>query len=160
MYLRMTYSGDMPIALTCPVCSASFTRKRAEICRTNCCSRSCSSKLNYPLHGVNIGRHNAPATEFQPGAVAHNKLPVGSVRIRVRHKRGGDRRAFVKIDEPNVWRERSIVVWESTNGARTQGRVIHHVNENSLDDRPENLVELTRAQHLAVHATSPSNISI
>ena len=149
----------MPINLTCPVCASPFTRKPAEIRPTNCCSVRCSTKLNYKLHGVNKGKQRSPSTQFVSGARPTNLLPVGSVTTRVRHKRRGDTRAWVKVAEPNVWRERAVVVWESVNGPRPRGLVIHHINGDPLDDRPENLVALTRAEHVAVHATTSPNMS-
>jgi len=142
--------------LICPVCGASFYRKRAELREVNYCSVPCSAKANYSLQGVNRGARRAPGTEFQPGTKPHNTLPAGSVTTRVRHKRHGDTRVWVKMAEPNVWRERAVVVWEAANGPRLRGNVIHHINGNPMDDRIENLVSLTRAEHARVHALSPN----
>lgn len=148
----------MPVHLVCPVCGVNFTRKPAAIRPTNCCTVRCSTKLNYSLHGVNKGRRNAPATEFKSGTIPHNHTPVGTVRVRQRHNRTEAPRAFVKVAEPNVWQYRALLVFEQAHGPRTRGRVIHHINGDSLDDRPENLVELTRAEHAAVHAGTSSKI--
>lgn len=95
------------------------------------------------------GLHLSPATEFVRGQRAHNKLPVGSTRIRTH--RGETPRAWIKVAEPNTWRPRAIVVWEKGNGPLPRGWIVHHRNRQSLDDRPSNLVALTRAQHLAEH---------
>ena len=35
--------------------------------------------------------------------------------------------------------------------ALTDDEVVHYVNGNKLDNRPENLIVLTRAQHSALH---------
>jgi len=102
-----------------------------------------------PETQVQPGQRLSPRTEFKPGRPAHNKLPVGSVTIR---NRSGVRRAFVKVGEPNKWRERAKVVWEGHHGRRLpRGLVIHHIDRDPLNDDPSNLVALTRRQHALEH---------
>lgn len=144
------------VSRQCPVCGTTFNRKPAEVREVNYCSVSCSATANMTLMPIPKGERRGVASEFAAGARPGNHLPVGSVRIRTRHKRNGDRRAFVKVSEPNVWRERAVVVWEAVNGPRARGSVIHHINHDSLDDRLENLEALTRSEHAAVHALSPN----
>jgi hypothetical protein len=81
----------------------------------------------------------------------HNLLPVGTVRIRTRHKRDGERRAWVKVAEPNVWKLRAQVVWEAVNGPLPRGQVVHHRDEDKLNDVIDNLVALTKGAHLNEH---------
>lgn len=96
------------------------------------------------------GRRRSPATEFPKGGAAHNRLPVGSVTIRT--AKGRDPRAWVKVGEPNAWRPRAIVVWETANGTPLpRGMIVHHIDEDSLNDVPENLTALTRRDHLNEH---------
>lgn len=102
-----------------------------------------------PATEIKRGQHLSTATEFKPGQAAHNKLPVGSVTVRTLQ---GVKRAFVKVAEPNVWRERAKVVWEQTHGKPVpRGMVIHHDDRDSLNDAPENLIALTRKQHALEH---------
>src|SRR5690606_28863109 len=136
--------------LTCPVCGVSFHRKPSERREVNYCSRACAAKGTGNLKPPPKGARRSPATEFHSGQTPHNRLPVGSVRIRKRRGRN-DQRAFVKVAEPNVWRLRAHVVYEEAHGPIPTGKVIHHVNHDSLDDRPENLVALSRADHLNEH---------
>lgn len=87
-------------------------------------------------------------------ALGHGKdamYPVGSVRIRTRHKRGEEQRAFVKVAEPNDWVLRARVVWESANGPIPARMGIHHKDENKLNDDLSNLELTSKAQHLAIH---------
>jgi hypothetical protein len=132
----------------CPVCGKTFKRKPAELREVNYCSVSCSAKANMRLRPIPKGERRATATEFRPGQRPTNRLPVGTVRHR---KHRGVVRAWVKIAEPSIWRLRAVVAWESANGSLARGRLVHHRNRNPLDDRPENLEALTRAEHLAEH---------
>lgn len=133
---------------TCPVCGRQFKRKLAEARAVNYCSRSCSAKANMTLPGIQKGEHLSPGTQFVRGQIPENWQPVGSVRIRT-HR--GRQRAWVKVEEPNRWRLRAVVVWETARGPVPGGSVVHHRNRDALDDRLENLQALTRAQHLEEH---------
>jgi hypothetical protein len=92
----------------------------------------------------------SPATEFKKGQPGRNWLPVGSVRIRT-FKRDGNQRAFIKLAEPNIWKERAIVVWENANGPVPKGMIVHHRDRATLHDDITNLELQTRAQHLLEH---------
>jgi hypothetical protein len=94
---------------------------------------------------------NPNSGAFRKGQTAHNLMPVGTVRLRTHE--GDHERAWIKTAEPNEWRPRAIVVWEDANGGCPvpDGCVVHHDNRNALDDRIENLILLTRAEHLNEH---------
>lgn len=96
------------------------------------------------------GERRSVATEFTAGQAAHNHLPVGSVSVRRETHTGLDR-AWVKTEEPNVWRKRAVVVWEALHGRVARGSVVHHCDRNSLNDDPENLKALTRKEHADEH---------
>lgn len=111
---------------------------------------------------IKPGQHHAPATEFRPGVrssiatefaagqPAHNRLPIGTVRVRRETHTGLDR-AWVKTAEPNEWRKWAVVVWEVTSAPVPAGKVIHHRDRDSLHDGPDNLQALTRKEHAAEH---------
>lgn len=103
-----------------------------------------------PRTEIRRGQRHSPATEFKPGQPARNKLPLGTVTVRVEANTGLSR-AWVKVAEPNVWRKRAVVVWESLNGSLPRGYVVHHKDRNSLNDDPSNLVALTRKEHTDEH---------
>lgn len=96
------------------------------------------------------GLHLSPATEFKKGRQSLRKMPIGSVTIRQR-KRDKKPRAWVKIAEPNIWRERAKVVWEDARGPLPKGYVIHHRDRDTLNDALHNLQALTRAEHINEH---------
>ena len=103
-----------------------------------------------PSTEIKPGERRSPATEFKSGQAAHNRLPVGTTRIR-RETHTGLLRAWVKIKEPNVWIKRAVLVWESINGPLTKGWVVHHRDRDSLNDSPGNLIGMTRRKHAAEH---------
>lgn len=140
--------------LECPICGRSFYRPANALRDVNYCSYECVGRAAIArgtLPPAPKGVRRSQATEFQSGTEAHNRLPVGSVTIRFR-KRDNEHRAWVKVAEPNRWRERARVVWEDAHGPVPAGVVIHHKNRDPLDDRIENLEALTRAEHVREHA--------
>lgn len=148
------------VRLTCQRCGGAFATedKRRRYCGRECyrqqqCETPNSGTFSRGLIPWNRdlkGIHLSPASEFKPGMESTNRLPVGSIRIRHR-ERGDERRAWVKVAEPNVWRMRAVVEWEKVNGPLPDGMVVHHRDRNSLNDAPSNLQALTRAQHIAEH---------
>ena len=92
----------------------------------------------------------SPASEFKLGDSPANRLLVGSVSIRKTDK-GRALRAFVKTAEPNIWRPRAVIAWETASGPIPKGMVVHHKNRNHLDDRIENLECLSREAHAVEH---------
>lgn len=57
---------------------------------------------------------------------------------------------FLKTEDG--WRRRAHLVWEAANGPMPPGTLIHHDNEDELDDRLENLVLVTVSEHMRIHA--------
>jgi hypothetical protein len=83
--------------------------------------------------------------------IAATKYPVGTVQIRTRHKRGGEQRAWIKIAEPNVWVLRAQHVWKACYGPIPPGMGVHHKDRDKLNDCPENLELMSKADHIAEH---------
>lgn len=77
--------------------------------------------------------------------------PMGTEKIR--QHRYDTPRAWVKIAEPDVWVTKAAWVWKESGGpAVPPGFVLHHVNGDSLDDRPNNLALILRGTHPQFHA--------
>ena len=99
------------------------------------------------------GLHQSPDTEFKPGQVSINLLPLGSVRVRVRNRDKG-KRAWIKIAEDGTsydWRPRALVEWEKHFGPLPEGAILHHMERDTLNDDITNLAALSRAAHLIEH---------
>jgi len=96
------------------------------------------------------GIHHSPATEFYKGQEAANKKPLGS--ITVRKSSHGNMRRWVKLAEPNVWKLYAIAIWEQHTGQKLpKGCVIHHRDRDSLNDSLNNLICITRSEHINEH---------
>lgn len=77
----------------------------------------------------------------------------------------GERMRVYRPDFPRSnsggWALRSLVVWWLNTGeVPVLGEeVIHHINENKLDDRLENLKKLTHSEHQKIHRDSSTTLT-
>lgn len=147
----------------CEECGTSFVRDKSGARPIRFCGAGCYHawqkrnrnagqfpKGSKPWNTGLKGTHFSPATEFKAGRRGENWVPVGTVTERV--DKGGSTRAWVKVAEPNKWRERAIVNWELFHGKPLpKGKVVHHRDRNTLNDSSSNLQALTRAEHIQVH---------
>lgn len=95
------------------------------------------------------GIHLSPATEFKKGQTPVNLKAVGDMTIR--RDKSGIKRRWIKIAEPSKWTEYAKYVWAQANGNIPKGLLIHHKDENALNDNLENLMLITRAAHINAH---------
>ena len=81
---------------------------------------------------------NSEATQFKPGHIPKNHRPIGSERI------SKDSYIEIKVAEPNKWRHKHRVVWESAHGEIPKGHVVLFLNQDKNDCRIENLRLISR----------------
>lgn len=86
------------------------------------------------------GYMGANKTSFKKGRQPANTMPVGSERMK------GDGYIWVKIEEPNKWKQKHRLLWESHHGEIPENHVIIFRDNNSENCCIENLVMLTRAE--------------
>lgn len=56
------------------------------------------------------------------------------------------------LADPNGWAYEHLVVWVAAGNERPQrGHVLHHINDDKTDNRIENLMLLSRAEHNRLH---------
>lgn len=95
------------------------------------------------------GIHLSPETEFKKGRVSLNKKPLGT--ITQREDKNGKFRNFIKTGNPNTWTEHARHVWEKNYGPLIKGDVVHHLDGNTINDSPKNLIALPRKDHPIFH---------
>jgi hypothetical protein len=97
--------------------------------------------------------------------VATQKIPLGAWTPELADSKycysrvlRGEKRAFVfrpdcPLADKKGWVQRSRVVWwlDHNKQLPPDGFIIHHVNEDTLDDRPINLQAMSIPDHVKIH---------
>jgi len=100
----------------------------------------------------NVGMNSfnpSPGTHFKPGYIPQNKLDVGTEVETKGYIR-------VKVAEPNVWRQRSHIIWEEHHGRPLpKGWIVRHKDGDKLNDDPYNLEAMSRRRNLAETLRDP-----
>ncbi|XCH78875.1 MAG: HNH endonuclease signature motif containing protein [Candidatus Dehalobacter alkaniphilus] len=85
--------------------------------------------------GKTIGR--MAETQFKKGQPIWNHRPIGSEQVRA------DGYIWVKIAEPNKWKEKHRILWESVNGSIPKGNKIVFIDQDRKNVAIENLMLVT-----------------
>ena len=160
----------------CTYCGKNFLRERRKsqeeqniyddtfipvkkFCSLECCWQYRSEKggkgqfkkgsipWNKGLTGKGICKSNSGS--FKKGQKGINWMPIRSITIRI--DKSGKKRRWIKIKEPNIWIEYAKFVWRKSKGRIPRGYIIHHIDENPLNDDIKNLQLLTRKEHFEIH---------
>lgn len=106
-------------------------------------------KGNVPWLKGRKGVHLSPETEFKKGCISPKRKPVGTITIRIGRRKV--RRRWIKIKDPNIWIEYAKYVWIKNNGEIPKGLLVHHIDEDCLNDSLNNLALVTRSAHINLH---------
>lgn len=91
--------------------------------------------------------YHSPGSEkgwFKKGSVPHNNLAVGTELFK------DDGYMWVKISEPNVWRQKHILIWEAANGPIPKGHLLTFLDVDKSNIVLDNLALITMAESLAL----------
>lgn len=161
----------MPIIKNCLICGKEFKivpakEKRSKYCSKKCLGKANSKRLRGNKHatgsGPNSGSfmpghkpwnkglrgiHLSPDSEFKAGRREKHYVPIGTVTVRT--DKGGKPRRWIKTADG--WIEFARKIYAQKHGTIPDGMVVHHRDRNTLNDHPENLSLMTRAQHFEDH---------
>ncbi len=87
-----------------------------------------------------ISYAGSEATQFKKGHIPQTWKPVGTETVR------SDGYTWVKVAEPNKWREKHRMMWEAVNGPVPVGYAVIFADGNKQNVMLENLMLITRAQ--------------
>ena len=98
-----------------------------------------------PFNKGTKGLTRANRTSFKKGNKPKNYKPVGSERLT---KNGYIQ---VKVQDPNTWKSKHIVIWEKENGPLPKGHAIIFADGNRENLDIDNLILVSRRQLLILN---------
>jgi len=122
----------------CPFCGAKIIGKKRKDRNSYQYSPRCPDCAYKAL------TESVKATKLKVISKVRVTRPVGFKRLR--KSKEGLVYAFIKVAEPNIWDYEHRVVTNAPKGTH-----VHHINGNTLDNRVENLLVLTHAEHMKEH---------
>lgn len=85
------------------------------------------------------------ATMFKKGNAPRQTRPVGAEQLR------SDGYVWIKIAEPNKWRQKHVVIWEQAHGPRPAGHVVIFADQDHQNFEVDNLILATQAENLVAN---------
>jgi len=90
----------------------------------------------HPEVGKTILTYKNP-TQFKKGERPHNYQPIGTEAVK------WDGYLWVKVADPDVWKQKHILMWEKAYGPRQPGEKITFLNNDRFDIRLDNLAKVS-----------------
>lgn len=81
-------------------------------------------------------------TRFKKGNKPHNTVPVGTEVQR------DDKYLWIKVGEPDIWRPKHVLIWESEHGPVPEGNCVLFLDKDRENFSIENLICITRRELL------------
>ena len=110
-------------------------------------STGITGKIEKGSVGLNKGKKLSPlqyekrtSTMFKKGQQANVKLSVGDERMR------GDGYLWIKVEEPNKWKQKHIALWEQEYGSVPKGMCVSFLDGDRTNCTIENLVLMSRGE--------------
>lgn len=98
-----------------------------------------------PPNAIRKGQRLSQATEFKGGQLPHNYKSVGTEILRP------DGYVWVKLADPNKWRQKHVLVWEAVNGPRPKGYVVIFGDGDRHNFDLSNLILISQRQLLVLN---------
>ncbi len=90
-------------------------------------------------------------TSFKKGMTPHNHKLVGTEAIRPGKKKNHGVMVWIKVAEPNKWREKHRLVWEQAHGPIPAGHLVIFADGNLLNTDLSNLILINKAQNATIN---------
>lgn len=98
------------------------------------------------------GYMGANETTFKKGNLPVNHVPVGTERVNAR-----DGYIMIKVDEPNVWKQKSHVIYSAIHGAVPDNHIVIFIDGDKTNLEPENLEAVSRLELLNLNRNGYSS---
>jgi len=105
----------------------------------------CFTKGHEPANKGIKGTHCSQTTEFRKGHVPANYKPIGTEQLK------SDGYIWVKVAEPNIWKQKHRIMWEKANGKLEAGSRLIFADGDHSNTNLDNLILLTQAELLTAN---------
>lgn len=91
-----------------------------------------------PFNKGKKGMNGWSSTQYKKGDRIYNQMPIGTEKVR------GDGYIWVKIADPNKWKQKNQIVWEAEHGSIPKGYVLVFADGDRLNVCLDNLLLVSR----------------
>lgn len=145
--------------MTCPICGRKFhaePKERAKVKGLMCCSRKCMGELRQTIYKGENNPNYGNRGNKNPMFVGEKRIHCGYIWVYVPDHPFAIPDAGMRVREHRLVAEKYLLTEENSvviNGKRYLSPKfdVHHINGNKLDNRPENLMVLSRSEHQKLH---------